>query len=398
MSKSASQKARAAPWPDRPTGEVLWVHATTAERCLALSDIGHRLKSHRPDLSVLVTWPDTLSPPPEVDGCDLPLGPPPEDSAAEVRRFLDHWRPDLCIWSGGDIRRILMRQLSERKVDSLLVDLTFEELPDRSRRWLPDQRKKMLNRFQAVFTPSHEVEVVLARLGLDAQKIRKTDPLRLSTTPLGCNGDELAHMQTILGSRPSWYAAQADLRNLADILTAHRRVLRLLHRLLLIVSIRDETELPAARETILASGLQLADWDSGEEPDDYSQVLLSSADDSGLWYRIAPVSLLAGSLTNAGNAQNPLEAAALGSAILHGSDYGSHHAVYRRLHEVGAALEVDDTEGLAQAVLTLSAPDRAAEMALAGWTVVTEGANVTDQLLDQIQDLLDLREERHESP
>jgi 3-deoxy-D-manno-octulosonic-acid transferase len=35
------------------------------------------------------------------------------------------------------------------------------------------------------------------------------------------------------------------------------------------------------------------------------------------------------------------------------------------------------------------APDQAAAVALAGWQVVTEGAHLTDQLIDLIQDKLD---------
>jgi 3-deoxy-D-manno-octulosonic-acid transferase len=82
---------------------------------------------------------------------------------------------------------------------------------------------------------------------------------------------------------------------------------------------------------------------------------------------------------------------------LHGPGLGTHHAAYKRLHDAGAALEVDGVEGLAQGVLSLSAPDRAAEMALAGWDIVTEGAGMTDHLLELIQDLLDRREDRYES-
>ena len=49
---------------------------------------------------------------------------------------------------------------------------------------------------------------------------------------------------------------------------------------------------------------------------------------------------------------------------------------------------------LAEAVIHLSAPDMAAKRALAGWTAVTEGAEITDQLIDRVQDILDLREDQ----
>lgn len=77
-----------APQP-RPSGELLWIHATTPERYLALCDIGQRLKSLRPDLSVLASWDAGLRLTGTV-GCDLPIGPLAEDTAAETRAFLNH--------------------------------------------------------------------------------------------------------------------------------------------------------------------------------------------------------------------------------------------------------------------------------------------------------------------
>ncbi|APG48618.1 3-deoxy-D-manno-octulosonic acid transferase [Phaeobacter porticola] len=398
MSKPVVTFERSLRWPKRPEGEVIWMHASSTERYMALCDVGNRLKSQRPDLSVLVTWDRSIINRPSVDGCDLGAGPAPDDTSADVRIFLDHWQPDLCIWSGGDLRRTLMRQLSERQVDTLLVDIDASELPDRASRWLPDQRRRLLDRFADIMTPSDAAKSQLLRLGVSPERIQRTDPLRVSSTPPGCNNDELAHMQTTLGSRPIWFASQTGLKDLPTILAAHRSVLPLLHRLLLVIAIHDEQDLGAARDTILASGLQLADWDSGEEPDEYTQVLLSSAEDSGLWYRLSPLCLLSGSLNPRSPSQNPLDAAALGSAILHGPGLGPHAALFQRLTEAGAAQQVDGADDLAQGVLSLSAPDRAAEMALAGWQIVTEGAGMTDHLLERVQDLLDKREDRYESP
>lgn len=112
--------------------------------------------------------------------------------------------------------------------------------------------------------------------------------------PPGCNHEELAALQQSLGSRPVWLAAHATLRELPQILEAHRSALRLLHRLLLVVALDDYGGLAAARGQLRSLGLSVADWDNGEEPDDYNQVLLADSDDLGLWYRLSPVALIAG--------------------------------------------------------------------------------------------------------
>ncbi|MGR3761450.1 3-deoxy-D-manno-octulosonic acid transferase [Roseobacteraceae bacterium NS-SX3] len=380
--------------PARPKGEVLWLHATTAERYLALCDAGHRLKSQRPSLTVLASWEPGMPELPEVCGCDIAAGPLPGDSQAGIRAFLDHWQPDLCIWAGGGLRLGLMRQLKERGIDALLVDIEPDELPGRKSRWLPDQRRRLFDLFTAILTPSQAVQERLRRAGVAPGKAHLSGRLHMSASPPGCDTDELLATQHTLGSRPVWLAAHARLEELPALLFAHRDALRLLHRLLLVVSLEGANGRETARAAVQSSGLRMADWDAGEEPDEYTQVLLSGGGDLGLWYRLAPVTFMAGSLEAGFGGHNPLDAVALGSAVLYGPGTGCHAGLYRRLAQAGAAAEVNGAGDLGTKVVQLSAPDTAAEMALAGWQVVTEGAGMTDLLIEKCQELLDLREAR----
>jgi 3-deoxy-D-manno-octulosonic-acid transferase len=106
---------------------------------------------------------------------------------------------------------------------------------------------------------------------------------------------------------------------------------------------------------------------------------------------MAPVSFLGGSLVAGHNCVDPLEAAALGSAILYGPRVGKHLQSYSRLAAAGAARIINDSAALGMAVSRLVAPDQAAIMAHAGWDVISEGAALTDRISDLVQDTLDLR-------
>jgi len=382
----------------RPSGELLWAHATNAERYLALCDLGQRLKLMRPDLSVMITCSPELCALPVPEGCDLAIGALPAEQSAEIRSFLNHWKPDLCLWVGGSLRPVLMRICIERGIKSLLIDIEANELPARKRRWLPNQRRKLLNSFTAILTPSSAAFAQLRRSGIAAEKITKTSPLRISATPPSYHEDELSRVQNDLGSRQVWLAAHTRIDELATVLGAHRSALRLLHRLLLVLSVERYADLDATRDALKDTGLRFADWEAGEDLDDNTQVLLTSDEDLGLWYRVAPVSLLAGTLNGTKGGHNPMDAAALGSAILHGPVLGTHAPLYQRLTDAGAAQKVQGKDELSVQVIQLSAPDKAAEMALAGWQVVTEGAALTDYLLDRIHDMLDLRETHHATP
>ncbi|MEP4039343.1 glycosyltransferase N-terminal domain-containing protein [Pseudophaeobacter sp.] len=380
--------------PARPAGEVLWVHATSIERFMALCDIGHRLKAMRPDLVVLATWEADMGEVPQVDGCDYMLGPLPGDQTSEARAFLNQWRPDLCIWAGGQLRRGMLRQMREQGVSALLVDILDSEMPTRKLRWLPDQRHRIFSGFDAIYTPSKLVRSQLLRGPFSAEHVLLTSRLRLSTVPPGCNHDDLADLQQSLGSRPAWLAARAQLEELPTLLEAHRTALRLLHRMLLVIALDNPECRARARNLVQASGLQCADWDAGDELSDYTQILITDSANLGLWYRLAPITLLASSLMQDMPGQNPLDALALGSVVLHGPGSGHHRAIYSQLAALKATKQVNSAQELAEMVIHLSAPDMAAKRALAGWTAVTEGAEMTDQLIDRVQDILDLREDQ----
>jgi 3-deoxy-D-manno-octulosonic-acid transferase len=382
----------------RPPGEVLWIHATTLQRYLALCDIGHRLKSMRPDLVVLATWEADMGELPAAEGCDFALGPLPADQTAEAKAFLTRWRPDLCLWAGGELRRGLLRQMREQGVSALLLDIREMELPARKLRWLPDQRHRMFSSFDAVLTPSKAVRSQLLRGDLLPERVQLTGPLRISTLPPSCNHDELNALQQSLGSRPVWLAARVRLEELPSLLDAHRTALRLLHRLLLVIALDSPDCRDRTRSLLHTRGLQCADFEAGEEPNDYTQVLLTDSDTLGLWYRLAPITLLASSLRPEMPGQSPLDALALGSVVLHGPGNGTHQQIYDQLSQVHATEQVNSAQELAEMVIHLSAPDLAAEMALAGWAAVTEGAVMTDQLIERVQDMLDLREEKNASP
>jgi 3-deoxy-D-manno-octulosonic-acid transferase len=379
----------------RPPGELLWVHATSRDRLAAVCDISVRLKTLRPDLSVLLTRNAELESCAVPSGCDLDAGVLATENVGQARSFLDKWEPDLCLWTGGDLRQALIRQAQERDVDLLLVDIELEEIPPRKRRWLVEQSHALLDRFDLILTSSAAAIDHLKRRGLSDHKLQLSSALSASVSPPMCNDDELSETSDALRGRPVWLATHAQPDEFGSLLEAHKQALRQLHRLLLVVVPHDQESVFSLEQSLDEAGLRFANWDNGEQFDDNTQVLISSVYELGLWYRVAPVSFLGSSLARSDKGISPLEAMALGSAVLHGPGISAHRALYERVGALGASLKVINPQELTAQVLRLSVPDKAAAMALAGWQVVTDGARLTDRLIEEIQSRLDQREERH---
>ncbi|WP_406646528.1 glycosyltransferase N-terminal domain-containing protein [Aliisedimentitalea scapharcae] len=408
MSQSLAQKARIALTRNPEQGEgngsshkkikamSIWMHATSAERLGALGDIARRLKTTRPDLRVLVTTESALASLALPEGCDERGGLPTSDTASGARQFLDRHQPGLCLWTGGGLRPTLIRTAQDRGTCMLLADIQADEVPTRRRRWLTDVTQRMMECFSFVYTPSKDAQERLVRVGYSTDLIKRTTSMRSSVTPPYYHPDDLSELTDSLGGRPVWLAAYAEPEEFETILTAHRDALRRLHRLLLVIVVDCDRNRDALFDAVEHSGLRCTDWDRGEMPSDNTQVLLACTQDGlGLWYRVAPVSLIAGSLEPAWQGHCPMEALALGSAVLFGPGVRRNRALYNRLATDKAAIQINNSQDLATKITHLSAPDKAASMAVAGWEVVTEGAQLADLLVDDIQTFLDQQETQY---
>ncbi|QBF33810.1 3-deoxy-D-manno-octulosonic acid transferase [Thalassococcus sp. S3] len=383
-------QATFAPPVDRPEGEVLWAHATSSMRLAALQNFGFRLKQQRPDLHVLITTSQRTGPGEELwQGADwiCPLVP---DHPELARAFLDHWRPDLGVWTGGYLQPNLISTARERDLPMVLIDADNEGFDEARHSWFPSLIRSCLGCFETILSADEATAERLIRLGAKAEKVTVSARLRNGSMPVAINETDLKEVTDMLGGRPIWLAAHVQPDEVETVLAAHRHAIRLAHRLLLVLLPASPDQADAYRTMLEQAGMRWSDCDT---TDDSTQVLLCDTecglDEIALWYRVAPLSLVGSSLKPGYGGHDPFMAAAFGSAILYGPNVRNHLSAYSRLASAGAARIVKDADTLSAAVSRLIAPDQAASMALAGWEVVSEGAHLTDQLLELAHDTLD---------
>jgi 3-deoxy-D-manno-octulosonic-acid transferase len=380
----------------RPKGELVWAHATNDTRLAALCDFGTRLKQQRPGLHLLITTLSGAARPAvlagETDDWICPLG---SDHPEYVRQFLDHWAPNMCIWTGGHPQFNLIGMASDRGIPMILIDADETGFEDRTSFWLPKLSKSSLGCFSTILAAGEAAADRVIRLGAPPDRVKTTNRLRSSGNPLHCNDSDVAEITETLAGRPIWLAAHLQEDEIETVLAAHRKASRLAHRLMLVLIPARDVDMDVVRAYVTASGLRSNEWSPGDIPDETAHVLISEGGESlGLWYRIAPLSFIGSSLFPGHGGRDPFNAASLGSAVLYGPNMRDHLTTYSRLAAAGAARIVKDADTLSAAVSRLIAPDHAASMALAGWEVVSEGAHLIDQVLELANDTLDQAEVR----
>lgn len=336
---------------------------------------------HDHQVQVLVTgakMPDTLAPLHDLA---------PHDHPIDVALFLAHWTPDVIVMTGGEMRPALMAAIADRAIPAMLVDAVT---PYVRRGWLwPGLIKAAVKGFQTILTVDELTARSYRKLG--AAQVQRLGRMENDAIALSYSESERAALATLFATRPIWLACDVPESEEAAVIAAHRAAMRLAHRLLLILVPQDPARAPFLAESLeLNEGWLVARRELNEEPDPEIAVYIAETpDEYGLWYRLAPVTFMGGSLLGQGSNRSPMEAAALGSAIIHGRRTGDFGPEYGRLGAALAAAVASNPPEAADLLSELLAPDRAARLAHAAWGVASEGAEVTSRIVALILQSLD---------
>jgi len=374
----------------RPDGTLAWFHAASVGESLSILELVRRLLDQRPDIHVLVTTGTVTSAAMMAER--LPERAihqfAPLDIRPFIRKFLDHWRPDLAIWTESELWPAMIYETGRTNIPMLLINARISRKSARGWRWFPGSARSLLRRFDFVLAQDAVTARNLRRLGLPARKVEVAGTLKEGSAALPCDEAERSRLASALSGRPVWLAASTHPGEEELVARAHRHAARAAQRLLLIIAPRHPERGPEIAEMLRKDGWKIAVRSQGEIPDATTEIYLADTlGEMGLWYRLAPVTFLGGSLVEIGG-HNPFEPAALGSAIIHGPYVFKVEDIFNRLAAAGATVKVNSADELGRMVVQVLSPEKAAEMAHAAWEISSAGAEVTDRALMLLADHL----------
>ncbi len=371
-SLTARKGAGSADFPARPLGQLVWLHLADASHHAGAEVLAQRLRADH-GLQVVMSGGD-LGPGKNVIAA-------PEDTLPAVQAHLAHFAPQVIVFLGATLRPMLIAQAQAQQVPMVLVEAGAPRLLRGSDRWFIGLKRQSVLAFHAVMTADETSARDYRRLG--AANVTRLGRMEGSSLALPHNEAERSALAAQFATRPVWLAVDVPQAEEAAVFAAHRAALRLAHRLLLIFVPQDLSRAPELAARLEADeGWIVARRDADQEVDPETSVYLADAgQEYGLWYRLAPVTFMGGSLFGAGCARSPMEAAALGSAIIHGRKVGEYGSIFGRLGAALGAAPVSTAEELAEFLADLLAPDRAARLAHAAWAVASEGAEVTERVV-----------------
>lgn len=356
------------------SGPILML-ASPPDKTEAAAQICARLRSARPGLRVFdVRQPEM----PDIS----------TDKYA-VEDLLDQLAPSALLLLGAELPPALIAAAADRRLPMVLGEARFEQ---RDINWTMQAvlRRDLLAKIDAILVSDESSYQIALGMGATRRQLRMTGPVTAIREPLTCNERERATMAEMLSGRHAWLAACIPLAEENAVLAAHRAALRQSHRALLFLVPTRTERIAGLAADIEATGLLVARRDLDEDPVEEVQVMLSDGPtEMGLWYRLAPVTYMGGTLSGHDTAaRHPFEPASLGSAIIHGPAIEKFATQWQQLDGAQAARRVLIPSDLADAVAELSQPDLIAALASNAWTVSTGGAGVAMQIAQPVLDAL----------
>jgi 3-deoxy-D-manno-octulosonic-acid transferase len=335
----------------RPAGSLVWIHcASVGELNAVLPLIAHICAR---GLHVLVTSGTVTSA--ELAETRLPAGAlhqfVPFDFPLYVQRFFEHWRPDLAIFVESDLWPNMIGAAAARHIPLLLVNARMSQRS--SRRWAraPATVAALFGQFDSVLAQSQGDGERFASLG--ARNVTTTGNLKLDVPALSADESEWAQLKSAISFRPVIAAASTHPGEENIVAAAHKRLRENFPRLLTIIVPRHPQRGGEVERLVYSEGLRVAVRSRGEVPTAETEIyLVDTLGDLGLVYRLAPIVYMGGSLVRHGG-QNPIEAAKLGAATLHGPFVSNFTDIYAALDAAGGSAAVADENALTQGIADL---------------------------------------------
>ena len=371
----------------RPEGKLVWLHGASIGEGLVLLPLAARLIER--GFTALVTTGTKSSA--AVVGARLPPGAihqyVPLDAPRFVNRFLDHWRPDLAIFAESELWPNLLDATHARGAPVVLVNARMS--PRSYLRWrnVPKAAHALLEKIDIAFAQTNDDAARLLRLG--APRVQIAGNLKYDVAAPPAAPETVAEFSSQIGARPVWVAASTHEGEEDICFDVHLRLAKKHPSLLTIVAPRDARRGEALAEAARAKGLRIARRSARQRIDRTTQLYLAdSCGEMGLWYRLSGVVFMGKSLMRGGG-QNPIEAAKLGAAILHGPSTENFTDAYAALDAAGASALVGDARELETRLDALfSDVAKARAMARSGAAAVEDLCGATTRVMQGIEPYL----------
>lgn len=318
----------------RPPGPLVWLHGASVGESLSILPLAERLRAERPGATLLVTSGTVTSA--QLLARRLPAGALhqylPVDTPGAAARFVDHWRLDLAVFVESELWPNLLLAAKDRGARLALVSAKLSDKSYAGWRRRPRAAARLLSAFDLILAQDGRAAQRFASLG---GTVAGEADLKFGADPLPVDEAEYARLRFPLTDRPLLLAASTHPGEDEIVLDAVARF-SLAPRL--VIAPRHPERGEAVTELARARGLEAVR--RSRQPGAAADVIVADTlGEMGLWYRLADLALVGGSLVPGVGGHNPLEPARLDCPIIAGPHVDNWLTAYAGLAAVDGCIQ-----------------------------------------------------------
>ena len=338
----------------RPVGPLIWCHAASVGESVSLLALIGQLLADDPALHILVTSGTASSAqilagrlPPRAFHQFAPL-----DGRRPLARFLTQWHPDLAIFVESEIWPQMIVATDQAGIPLVLLNARMSKSSLRNWARFPATARALLQRFRLIRTQGQATAQALIALGADPASTLAGGDLKAAAQALPFDNNLLQAFVDVLHERPIWAAVSTHPGEEELMLWAHKAARDHFPDLALILVPRHAERGALVQNLCTEAGLPTARRSESQPMTAHTAVYLADTlGETGLWFALAPLVFLGGSLVPIGG-HNPYEPGLSGAAILHGPQVFGTPA-FAGFDASGGAAVVADAASLARSVVRL---------------------------------------------
>ena len=373
----------------RPDGILIWCHAASVGEAASLLALIDKIHELNPELTLLITT-GTVTSARMLTG-KLPIWAMhqyvPVDRLPYVKRFLDHWRPDMALWIESELWPNMLKELRNRLITAMLVNARMSDKSFVNWYRVKGWAQELLGSFSLILTQSDDERSRFVALG--GRPVAYVGNLKYAAKPLNADVSSLQELQQSTAGRALWLMASTHRGEEAMAIAAHKTLKAKWPHLLTIIVPRH-----AIRGTEIAMLAERAELTIARRS--RAQKILPQTDiyladtmgELGLLYRLSQLCVVGGSFVPVGG-HNPIEPAQLDCAVIFGPHMHNFSEIAREfvVQHAGVALKHDNELAFTLDRLLGDAKERA-HYTMAAKMLADHKQNVLQHILDRLRPLL----------
>lgn len=334
----------------RPKKSLLWVHAVSVGESVGALTIIQAILKKYPEVHVLLTTTTVSSA--KVIEKRLPKNTThqfcPVDTPQAVRRFLDHWQPDLAIWIESEFWPNLIHETQEKGIPTILLNGRMSRKSFSNWQKFKGMISPLLSRLDLCAVQSEEQASFFQTLG--ATSIAIMGNVKLMTMPLTVDSKRYHALKKEIGERPIWLAACTHPGEEEIIFQTHKTLRKDYPNLLTILVPRHIERASTLQQLASKEGIASALQTETVSLTGVEIYIGNTLGEMGVFYALSPLVVMGATFVPKGG-HNPIEAAQMGAFVLHGPHTFNNAALYDVLASLGFSKSIQEESQLSSLVI-----------------------------------------------